>query len=559
MFGTIRRHQKWLWIVISTVTIISFVAFFSPQQRKQRGWTGPRDLIGSINGRPITRDQYANAYREAELRYLFSYGEWPGNDTMSRQSGLIEREARNRLLLLDQINELNIQVGEPAIAQWILDAFRDRTDKSFRKDSYDQFIKTALPSHGLSQTDFERFARHEVAIQHLVTLAGTAGKLVTPQEAEGLFRHENQEVEAQAVFVSSSNYLAQVQIDPSALATFYTNQQANYRIPEKVQVTYIKFAASNYFADADQELAKNTNLNQYVESTYLQRGTNAFMDTNNIPLTAEAAKMKIRDEIRESVALDEAWKKAVEFDNELFQLKEKTNALESLAATKGLQTAVTEPFSQLEGPKNLKVPASFGQMASKLTPEDPYPEQPIRAEDAIYVIAFKQRIPSEVPPLDNIRDRVTQDFKNSKALEMARATGRELHNAITNGVAQGQTFDAVVTQQKATPVSLEPFSRKANTLAAVPNRADVPQIVNTAFGVQPGKVSEFVPTRSGGFTVYVKRIVPVSEERIKIELPEFTKTLRQSRQYEAFSEWFRRQADSARVNLPGEKQRVSAR
>src|SRR6476659_9204059 len=137
MFGTIRRHQKWLWIVISTVTIVSFVAFFSPQQRKQRGWTGPRDQIGSIHGHPVSRDQYFNAYREAELRYLFTYGDWPGNDTMSRQSGMIERETKNRLLLLDRLNDLSIQVSEPAVAQWIIDAFRDRTDKSFRKDSYD--------------------------------------------------------------------------------------------------------------------------------------------------------------------------------------------------------------------------------------------------------------------------------------------------------------------------------------------------------------------------------------------------------------------------------------
>src|SRR3954447_7830512 len=98
MFGTIRRHQKWLWIVISTVTIVSFVAFFSPQRRRQAGWTGSRDQVGSINGRPVYREEYASAYREAELRYLFSYGDWPGNDNMSRQSGVMEREARNRML-----------------------------------------------------------------------------------------------------------------------------------------------------------------------------------------------------------------------------------------------------------------------------------------------------------------------------------------------------------------------------------------------------------------------------------------------------------------------------
>jgi peptidyl-prolyl cis-trans isomerase D len=293
MFGTIRRHQKWLWIVISTVTIVSFVAFFSPQRRRQGGWTGPRDQVGSINGRPISRDQYAQAYRESELRYVFSYGNWPDSDPASRQSGAVERETRNRLVLLEKVNELNIQVGEPAVAGWIADAFRDRTDKTFRKDSYENFVNNVLPSHGLTQADFERFARHEVAIQHLAALAGAEGKLISPKEAETMFRHENEEIEAEAVFISSSNYLAQATVDPAAVATYYTNHLANYRIPEKLQVSYVKFAVSNYLSVADQELAKNTNMNRLLETTYLQRGTNSFRDTNGLALTPDAAKDKI--------------------------------------------------------------------------------------------------------------------------------------------------------------------------------------------------------------------------------------------------------------------------
>jgi hypothetical protein len=515
--------------------------------------------VGSINGRSISRDEYANAYREAELRYLFSYGDWPGNDSMSRQSGVMERETRNRMLLVEKLKDLDIHVSESAVAQWIVEAFRDRTDKTFRKDSYDQFVKSTLPGHNLSQSDFERFARHEVGIQHLVALAGTAGKLIPPQEAEALYRRENEERAAEAVFVVSSNFIAQVTADTNAIATYFTNQQAVYRIPEKLQVTYVKFAASNYLAEADQVIAKNTNLNQYVESTYLQRGTNSFKDTNNATLSPAAAKEKIRSELRQGFAMEEANKKAVEFANELFELKDKSGALEKLAAAKGLTTQVTEPFAQFETPRNLNVPPAFGQAAAKLTPESPFAEQLIQAEDAVYIIGLNQRIPSEIPPLDSIRDRVTQDYQNNRALELARAAGRELHAALTNGLAQGKTFEAVAAEKNVTPVVLPPFSRKAGTLAAIPNRADSSQVINTAFQLAPGKVSDFVPTRTGGFVVYVKEIVPVASEKVRAELPEFTKTLRQTRQYEAFSEWFQKQTEGARVILPGDKQRASAK
>jgi hypothetical protein len=557
MFGTIRRHQKWLWVVISGVTIVSFVAFFSPQQRRQRGWTGPHDQVGAINGRPINRDQYASAQREAALQYVFNYGQWPGEDAMSRQAGLLERETRNRIVLLNEVSDLDIEVSDSAVAQWIAEAFRDRSDKTFRKDAYDQFVKTALPSHGLSLRDFENFARHQVAIQHVVSLAGTAGKLVTPQEAEALFRHENEEIEAEAVFINSSNYTAQVTSEPTAVATYYTNHLADYRIPEKIQLNYVKFAATNYTSAAEQDMAKNTNLTQYVDTVYQQRGTNSFKDTNNAVMSTEAAKQKIRGDLRESLSLEEAWKKAVEFLNEVGEVKEKTNALENLAAAKSLVSEVTEPFGQFEMPRGLKVPSTFSQTAAKLTPEEPIAEEPVRGEDAVFVIALKQRIPSEIPPLDSIRDRVTQDYVRNKALELARGAGNELHTNVVNGLDQSKNFDAVLAEKNITPVVLAPFSRKTTVLPGV-DRTDVSQLVNTAFTVAPGKVSSFAPTRTGGFMVYVKKIVPVSDERVKVELPEFTQNLRQTRQYEAFSEWFRKLVESAHLVLQGDKQRASA-
>jgi hypothetical protein len=259
------------------------------------------------------------------------------------------------------------------------------------------------------------------------------------------------------------------------------------------------------------------------------------------------------------LALEEAKKKAIEFANELFDLKDKTNALPNLAAAKGLVSEVTQPFSAFETPLNLNVPPAFGQAASKLTPEEPFAEQYITAEDGIYIIAFNRRIPSEVPPLESIRERVNQDYQNDKALELARDAGRQLQSAITNALAQGKTFDAAVAERNLSPVVLQPFSRKATMVPGLANPADGPQLARTADSTTPGKVYSFVPTRTGGFVVYVKSVLDVPADKLKGDLPDYVKTLRQNRQYEAFSDWFRKQMDMARVTLPGDRQRASSR
>src|SRR5258707_3550558 len=75
MFGTIRRHQTWLWAIIITLTIISFVIFFSPYTRSSQSVR--RGDHGSINGQIITMDDFNRAYIEVLLQYFFmSHGQW---------------------------------------------------------------------------------------------------------------------------------------------------------------------------------------------------------------------------------------------------------------------------------------------------------------------------------------------------------------------------------------------------------------------------------------------------------------------------------------------------
>ena len=357
MFQSIRRHQKWLWLVITTLTIVSFVVFFSPQQTQFKGTSqfGTGAVIGTINGRPITREEYINTYREAELRYLFSTGNWPRDDEMSRQMGIMDRETRNRLLLIEKLKQFNIQISEASVAQWIVEAFQDRASGKFRPEDYDGFVKTRLPQQNLVEADFQRFVRHEVGIQHLIALTGLTGRLITPQEAEIIFRRENEQVDTQTVFLQSSNYLSKVVETPADLMAFYTNHQANYRIPERAQVVYVKFESTNYVAEAEQKLAVQTNLVQMIDAEYLQRGTNSFRGTNNLPLPPEAAKQKIRDEYRHGVAIFEARKKAIEFANELLELPAATNNLANLAAAKGILSTVTEPFTK-DGERQFECP-----------------------------------------------------------------------------------------------------------------------------------------------------------------------------------------------------------
>lgn len=541
MFATIRRHQKWMWGAIIAVIIPSFVIFFSPDV----GIGDRRRIdVGTMGGRPIPQEDFAKAYYETELRYWMSNQEWPSQQ--SSQFGFdVEREARNRLLMIKKLEDLGIRVPDVAAAQWLSRVFRDQrgTPSSVL---YDQFVNNVLRQHGLRESDMERFVRHEVGLQHLVQVAGLNGRLVTPREAEALYRIANEQMEAQAVLFSASNYLDRVSVNEADLAQFYTNRMANYRIPKRVQVKYLKFDSTNYLEEANQQLtARFTNLNEVINSIYQDRGARFFTDTNNQVMPETQAKERVKEEMLKQQAMLTARKQAGEF---AVQLDERSASkgdekvaptvedLEKLAAEKNLQVQISEPFTEFEPPRNMGVLDNFGRAAFALSPQEPI-APPVVGEEAIYIIAYHKEIPSEMPPLERVRDRVVQDYRQTEALRMAREAGMNFQTILTNSLAQGKSFAQVAEEAKVKAIQIPPFSLSTSSLTNLDERLDLSRIKSLARDLKPGKASPFSSARDGGMIVYLQSRTPVDEAKMKAELPEFTANLARSRQFEAFADW----------------------
>ena len=102
--------------------------------------------------------------------------------------------------------------------------------------------------------------------------------------------------------------------------------------------------------------------------------------------------------------------------------------MEAAAKTNGFTVKVTEPFDRENPPKALDVDQNFTKAAFGLTPEDPF-AQPVGGKDGVYIIAYNNKIPSEIPSLEKIRDRVTADYKFMKAAQLARTAGLEFEKA----------------------------------------------------------------------------------------------------------------------------------
>ena len=184
-------------------------------------------------------------------------------------------------------------------------------------------IKNNFEPQGISVAQFEEFAKHELGREHLQSVYGMSGALLTPGEATDIYRYENDSFQTQIALFASSNYLSQVKVTDQAVGQFYTNNTPDYYLPPRVQVSYVHLNVTNFFADADQEMTKITNLTQILDAQYYRR-TNDFKN-----MSRDEAIKQLKDEGRRDFALGFARKNAAEFIEELYKDHDEKNPLTS--------------------------------------------------------------------------------------------------------------------------------------------------------------------------------------------------------------------------------------
>ena len=544
MIGSIRKHSAWLWWIIAGLTIVSFVFFMG--QGPTRNGSGGRAAgdYGTIYGHTITAQDYQKASAEFYLYFWMRNQQWPDKSAGFNRDDM-EREVYIRLLIDAKARQLGIHVGEDAVVAAANDLLHS-LNRNGQPVAMDKFVEQVLKPEGLGVSDLQNFLRDEIVVQQLVQVYGLPGLLITPAEAGQLYDREHQEVSAQAVFFTASNYLAQVAATPAAIAQFYTNNLAAYREPDRVQVSYVFFNITNYLAAAKTELEKTNTFDAYVDSVYQQNGASLAPEAK----TPAEAKAKVRELIIRNRAYMDARAQANDFANAVFAITPaKPENLADHAKQKGFGAGVTAPFSANYGPQEFNAPATFTKAAFGLSAEEPF-AGPIVAADGIYVIALANQLPSMIPSLEQISTRVVQDFRSYEAVALAQTAGTNFYYQTAVQMAAGNSFAKSAITAGQSPQVLPGFSLATEELPEIGARASLNQIKQAAFTTPPGHLSTFQANGAGGFVLFVQQMLPLDTSKKSAELPMFTSQIRRARQNEAFNLSLQGEANRELRNTP---------
>ncbi len=538
MFAHIRKRQEWvLWVVI-VVVVISFVVFFTPSVGSNAaGGSASNPVVATFDGEAITQQDYIAVYNEVSLQAFLSMGRWP------EQIGYnIEQEIPNRLMMIQELNDLGIVVGPEAVAKYKANAFSDPETGAFQPELYDNVL-LALKARRLSEDDLNGYIRHQIGIGQLTSLVSLSGQLVTPAAAERTYKQRNLSASTTALLFSRTNHMSAGQ-DLIGLEDYFTNNMALYRVEEKRRVRVVKFAATNYLAEAETRLNQSTNLSAMIDAIYIDRGTNSFTENGEI-LSAKAAKEQIKEEELEKSGLEIAVEKTKAFMRGFEQFEALSSAaLEQLAAEQGVESTLTDGFTRNQLAPGLGAPYSLTQQTFELSEEAPI-APPIESQDALYLIALEEIIPDHPPTLDEVRPRVTSDFRRDKQLDAARAEADSVHEAIKAAMQEGKGFEEACSELGQTPVSIPNFSLATRTLDGLTDRrVTVSWLQDLAFAMDPGTLSDVSQTSEGAGILFLKSFEAADATKMAEELGDFTDQLKQTGRSQTISAWINEELSS---------------
>ena len=244
MFDKVREKKRLVQIVLALI-IIPF-ALWGVSSYDQSG--NSAQVIATVDGTKITRQEFDNAQQLQQQRMREQLGanfdaamlENPG---MKR--AIIDNLVKQRLLV-ERAKDARLVVTDDQMAQVIgaVEAFR--TDGKFDKKQY----QAVLSSNNLTPLRYEARLRDEILGQDMqgsYTQNGYSPESV----AENIFRLTEQQRMIRVAPVSFQRFMAQANVEDSAVRNYYDLNQHEYRVPEQAKVEFVKFAMDNLVTKAE--------------------------------------------------------------------------------------------------------------------------------------------------------------------------------------------------------------------------------------------------------------------------------------------------------------------
>jgi len=205
---------------------------------------------------------------------------------------------------------------------------------------------------------------------------------------------------------------------------------------------------------------------------------------------------EVVETVRKSLREEKAKQLAIEKAMDAYNLNRKGGSIEGTAQESGLNVEETDFFARDEAIPGIGRIPEISQVAFSLEPGEL--AKPVVSSDGVYLFTVKERRPSRLPELSEVREKAEERYRREKSYELAEKAAKEAMQAVQNDKSLAQVAQSLGVKVEETGT----FSRTYETF--IPRIGNSETMSKDAFTIEePGSVLPQVYEVEGKFVVAV--------------------------------------------------------
>jgi hypothetical protein len=499
MMKLLRRHKDWLMIVIA-ILAIPFVFYFV--RTPDYGAMGQGDM-GQIYGRKLTRVEIdRNARLGGVAQGLGMTDFWSALSLNQPGNSGYGEFAINLLVLRHEAERLGLRPNTSEIADAVrkLPAFQG--DSGFDINKFNDFMQNGLAPLGLAEEHIEQLVRDQICLNEIQKLLAS-GVSFPKSELDENFQ----------------------------------------RLYDKLYVSVIRFRA----ADFDKDIKINDeDIQKYYDAHKAELKTDEKRKVEFVQLTLSEDEKKLAGKERIE-ALQKLADRATDFTQALL---EKGTDFKQAAAKSQLPVHETGEFTSAEPDAQLKVDPKLGAAAFNLSAQEPNSD-PIQVADGFYILHLTGSTETRPLALEEAKPKIVDALKKARSRELMSTKGAELVQQLRESKGSGQPVEVAIQKASMKPEKLPAFSlidedeQKSESKEQKNQASELVAVKDAVALLNPGDVSDFVPSSTDGFIAILEKREPLTEANPGEKKVAFEKRALENKERIVFVEWLRDRQQAA--------------
>jgi peptidyl-prolyl cis-trans isomerase D len=492
MMRLLRKHRNWMMAVIA-ILALPFIFYWNKTDPSRGQESGERIYGKEVSSIELRRNvRLCGLARQLGMQNLIrSLGVGANSE-----DELYQLFAVNLVILHHEAAQLGIQPTSAEITDFVRTLRPFRSATGFDSKKYDEFTQTVLPSMGFNEAQIEEVASDELALNRIKQLV-TAG--VSVPESQSKFEYEQiyGKLDVSIIRLRASDFAKDVKNTDDDIAKYYEGHKAVLKTDEKRKVEFV-----------------------------------------NLALTDEQKKLNGRERT-------DALQKLADRANEFTQaLSEKGAEFHQVATKFNLPVSATGDFTVNAGDPKLKADPELGNMAFQLTSQDPNSDA-IQGRDGFYVLHLANVEPSKQLSLEEAKPKIVEALIARRSREMVEAKGAQVSHDVRELLLSGAPLSFALEKANAKAEKLEPFSLSEDMdpdeAPKEPKKRppDFLAVRNAVANLQPGEVSQFMPSEDGGIVALLQKRELPNEAKFAEKRADFERKVLSNKREIVFYEWLR--------------------